>query len=232
MNPRRVSSRRPIVPGFTLIELLVVVAIIAVLVALLLPSLQMARENVWKLDCLSNLGQIGKVLYMYGEDNQGCLPPFYTCQDPLTTWVYPYLVPKYFKTTYAYPKCATVVNKYLSGDRSHFAATYQTYGLNEQWAAWRYGGPRYDSGSSAVEYPSRTCSVYESTLWGGAQWRKHDPTSRFWDLPLYVVHLRGANYLFYDWHAEWRRAGGPYPYFLNPPSDWAYKLPTARYFGF
>jgi len=54
--------------GFTLIELLVVVAIISVLVALLLPALQSARENARMVVCLSNLRQHGMAASAYAED--------------------------------------------------------------------------------------------------------------------------------------------------------------------
>ena len=61
--------------GFTLIELLVVVAIIAVLVAILLPALSRARESAHKAVCASNLRQLGIALKMYMDDNSGKLPP-------------------------------------------------------------------------------------------------------------------------------------------------------------
>jgi prepilin-type N-terminal cleavage/methylation domain-containing protein/prepilin-type processing-associated H-X9-DG protein len=69
--------------AFTLVELLVVIGIIAVLVALLLPSLNRAREQARRTNCLSNLRQIGAAILMYAQANEGETVPLY----------YPYNVP-------------------------------------------------------------------------------------------------------------------------------------------
>jgi prepilin-type N-terminal cleavage/methylation domain-containing protein len=66
--------------GFTLIELLVVVAIIGVLIAMLLPSLQKARSKVKDLNCLSNLRQIGVAFAFYESENNDRFP--YVGQAP------------------------------------------------------------------------------------------------------------------------------------------------------
>jgi prepilin-type N-terminal cleavage/methylation domain-containing protein len=60
--------------GFTLIELLVVVAIIAMLVGMLLPSLARARETVRKATCASNLRQVGAAMHQYAQTSGDVYP--------------------------------------------------------------------------------------------------------------------------------------------------------------
>lgn len=80
--PRALYFRKKCaVPGFTLVELLVVVAIIGVLVALLLPAIQAAREASRRSQCTNNMKQITLAILGY-ESAKRVLPPAFTPNDP------------------------------------------------------------------------------------------------------------------------------------------------------
>ena len=73
----RPPARRGVLRGFTLVELLVVIGVIAVLIGILLPSLNRARESARKVQCAANLRSQGQLLVLYANDWGGRYPISY-----------------------------------------------------------------------------------------------------------------------------------------------------------
>src|SRR6478735_448846 len=89
---RRVAMRLRGRGGFTLVELLVVIAIIGILVALLLPAIQAAREAARRSQCINHMKQIGIAIHLF-HDAKKVLPPSRVDCDH-STWaaeIWPYI---------------------------------------------------------------------------------------------------------------------------------------------
>jgi prepilin-type N-terminal cleavage/methylation domain-containing protein len=105
--------------AFTLIELLVVIAIIAILAALLLPSLARAKEKGKQTFCINSERQQAVAVFMYADEHSDTLPPvaFRASNGYVTNW-------------------PELLDPYLKSARVHFCPTDQraktnSYGLNE-----------------------------------------------------------------------------------------------------
>lgn len=85
---RRCTCKRRILHAVSYVEVLIVIAIIILLMAMLLPSLQAAREKVRRIVCANNLRQFGNASHLYQEENFGYLPTegTYLAIDKPGTW--------------------------------------------------------------------------------------------------------------------------------------------------
>ncbi len=137
--------------GFTLIELLVVIAIIAILAAILFPVFTQAKKAAQPASCAANLGQIGRALILYQDDNNDMLPPplvgdyntLYNTSGtsywwPQATWcseIYPYVKNQ---LVFSCPSRPLSQLSYLTGDSvegSYIRDRWGHYGLNPNYVA-------------------------------------------------------------------------------------------------
>lgn len=198
--------------GFTLIELLVVVAIIAVLISLLLPSLSMARQMVRGTQCLANLKQVGTADLMYTNDWQGWTPShgFYVSQTGSTI-----------------PWASTLVrNKYIPQMKTGIQTTYDespeiclcpgwwdrnlrnpfyTYALRMNQYGWE--APTFGHIQLAkVEIPTNYPLFWDSVNLGPGEMLYQYYTCRLDELSsfrrIHLRHQHRANVLFADGSAR------------------------------
>lgn len=198
--------------AFTLIELLVVVAIIAILAAILLPSLGKARERARSIQCISNLRQVGLMMLSYVEDNNGTFvaavePP----RSPLhptwsVTWAallqaldYAGSGTDYGNSFAAVFQCPVDTGGLQMG-QSRF---WYTYGYN----AYGLGDPGLSSPwfckLSSISTPVETIMLADSTDGAGngsariyPPWTADQTTA--W--AVYKRHSQGTNILYVDSH--------------------------------
>lgn len=235
----RGSRRR----GFTLIELLVVVAIIAMLAAMLLPSLQRAKEATRRVQCASNLRQITVATQLYLTDNRGTFPESIY---ETTARLMPYLgLPNYRTDPNAFNAisgtkhvfyCPDALGKavavwegqeaYLGGAYT-FAGGLQCYGYNVRLEGRTYSTETPITRISQVTSPLSSVfwamdagsSMYDDIYIGFMGGYRHGGNwSGIWSDLLYKPGAVGFNASFLDGHVEWVPQEKFNRWFIGPPN--------------
>lgn len=205
--------------GFTLVELLVVVAIIALLIAILLPSLSRAREQSKRVVCMNNMRQMGIAMLSYSmdKDNHDHVP---ASSCPLAEPDVEHPEDFYWLTILQRYTCQPLIARCVNDDTEKPFLDWSNPPPREEWSDYRWSsyainaclGPLQSDLAlerlSEIENPAAVIYLAEvrsgdsydyadhihSDIWEGLE----DPKeSVAWDR-----HLEQSNYLFADSHVE------------------------------
>jgi len=196
--------------GFTLVELLVVISIIALLLAILMPTLQKVRGQGQKVVCLSNLKQLGLAVQLYNEDWSGRFPPFYYIPPRWDARLLPYVNKQ--KGVF---RCPAERGGVMNGTwtKIHSIRSESTYGINEYLTGMPGNSPAKPNGPdfstlayarlTQVKAPASVVTLFDMYCDSYRKIGYMYGMVSFHDWYMDKRHARGDNFLFVDGHASW-----------------------------
>jgi prepilin-type N-terminal cleavage/methylation domain-containing protein/prepilin-type processing-associated H-X9-DG protein len=211
--------------AFTLIELLVVISIIAILGALLLPAINLVRMSARNTECMSRQRQLGLMMEVYLQNNEGQYPPYFSFGNIYDTW-YKAISESTFTSTTNYDLgklflCSEDKRTYSS---AIILSNTLSIGYNKDGLGGGNAGANY---GSAPAYQASLGRLAETVVAGDIKEVTYYIGSWVGDSPLYPRHKNGfgANFLCADGHVSSIQAGSAFS------STLFYQIPAAGGLG-